>query len=179
MRDSSALPEVRLDDIAFEELADEVLIYDHRSDVAHCLNAVAARVWKACREGGTRSDFLVRNPDVDEATLRGALSELRGHSLLAEEPLIVRHAMSRRQLVGNAAAVAVGATFVTSIVAPTPAHAASVARTACSGTMNQCATSGDVECLSTGSGGQGCGHGGYCCPSTAHCSAGSKTGCAT
>jgi hypothetical protein len=163
-RGTNDLPEARLDDISIEELPNEVLIYDRRRDVAHCLDATASRVWAACRDKQTESAFLDAHPDIDAATLRMALAELRAQSLLAESPLIVSTAMSRRQLVGATAAAAVGATMVTSIVAPTPAHAAT--GTACSPpNFNMCPNPADMKCGLNGA--ANC----FCCPPGTACSA--------
>ena len=40
-------------DVVVEELIDEVLVYDRRADVAHCLSEIAATVWRTCEGGAT------------------------------------------------------------------------------------------------------------------------------
>ena len=170
---SSALPSRRIEGLTLQELGDEILVYDLDRDVAHCLGPVAARVWSACGDGVSESDFLNSNPNIDEQTMHFALAELRGQMLLKGEPLIVHNAMSRRQLVTNAAAVAVGATLVTLIVAPTPAHAGSApgitcpAGGSCSATTLACNSSSGM--LDATPGGTCSAHSGadYCCPATA------------
>jgi hypothetical protein len=118
--------------LVIHDLPDEVLVYDRERAVAHCLNQTAALVWRAC--DGTRTPQEIARKltaDLDaplsEDLVLLALTQLDKFHLL--EPSAVRAqpypAMSRRQMVrtlGVAAAVALP--VITSIVAPTPAQAA-------------------------------------------------------
>ena len=127
------LPKARRNKLVIQELPDEVLVYDQDSDKAHCLNQTAALVWKEC-DGQTdvaaiasRLGAELKAP-VDERLVWFALDQLERDNLL-ESPVMspaFMSGMTRRQMVrtmGFAAAIAVP--VITSILAPTKAHAVS------------------------------------------------------
>lgn len=127
-----ANPLARTDGLIVKELVDEVLVYDREDDRAHCLNETAAFVWRRC-DGRTTpraiADLLGKEKNVkpDERIVWLALDQLQDRNLLARPvvPPPTLAGMNRRQMVramGIAAIVAVP--VVTSIVAPTPAQAA-------------------------------------------------------
>jgi hypothetical protein len=126
------LPLMRTERLVVDELSDEVLVYDLDRHKAHCLNATAALVWKHCDGRTTPPDIARRLQDELQIPYKEdhvwlALCQLEKIHLL-EQPIALPPqlaGMSRRQMVralGVAAAVAVP--LVTSIVAPTPAQAA-------------------------------------------------------
>jgi hypothetical protein len=121
-------PHARQDEIIVEELTDEILIYDLQGDTAYCLGHIAALIWKQCN--GTHSvpqimqavGAELKTP-VEENVVINVLGQLSGARLLqvpfpSHAPLL-----SRRALIKCAGAVAATA-FITSIVAPTAAEAA-------------------------------------------------------
>lgn len=126
----------RTDDLVVQELGDELLIYDRRTDVAHCLSEVAAVVWRTC-EGGASSDEMVQRMTAQglagqggrvdaEELAQTAASELEEKGLLechgSRADLISRrHALRRMAGVGMAA---VAAPLVVSAAVPKPAEAA-------------------------------------------------------
>jgi len=126
-------PLARKDNLVIKQAADELLIYDRERKTAHCLNETAALVWRYC--DGRRNAAAIRRrvsedleTPVDETIIWCALEQLSRDHLLEERllppPQIA--GMNRREMMralGVAAAVAVP--VVTSIVAPTPAQAAS------------------------------------------------------
>jgi hypothetical protein len=119
-------PLARSEDLVVEELEDEVLIYDQRSDHAHCLGASATRVWRAC-DGRTTVEQLSAALDLDAATVIRALEELDETGLLDSEPtpgVTRREATVKMAKFGAAAA---SAPMIYSIIAPTPALATSEA----------------------------------------------------
>jgi hypothetical protein len=130
-----------------EELPDEVLVYDLKRDKAHCLNPMAALVWRHC-DGETSVAEMVRllqaelKTPVDEELVWFALDQLEKSFLLQERqtrPLGDR--LSRRELVRRLGLTAgVTLPLITSILAPTVVEAASCAHFAMS-----CAT---VACCS-------------------------------
>src|SRR4051812_45365746 len=71
----------RTDDLVVQELGDELLIYDKRTDVAHCLAPAAAVTWRKC-DGKTPFEAIVAevaaisDADDAEAMTTEALSEL-------------------------------------------------------------------------------------------------------
>jgi hypothetical protein len=135
------LPLMRTERLIIDELVDEVLVYDLDRHKAHCLNKTAALIWKHCDGRTTPTDIARRLQNELQVPYKEdhvwlALCQL-GRINLLEQPIALPPqlaGMSRRQMVralGVAAAVAVP--LVTSIVAPTPAQAAT-----CAGTGEDC-----------------------------------------
>ena len=122
-------PRARADCLS-REFGDEVLVYDPQNNVGHCLNSTAAAAWKLC-DGNSSPSQIARTLSrqfcalVDESVVLLALDRLAdAHLLVAPEVRVERP--SRRVVIrriGIAAAIALP--LVTSIVAPTPAEAAS------------------------------------------------------
>ena len=144
------MPQARRSGLIIQEVDGEVLIYDQKTDKAHCLNQTAAQVWKYC-DGETSitetCSALSRDLEtpVDEKLVWYALDQFAKDDLLEKNltpPAFVIAGMNRRQMVrtlGLAAVVAVP--LVTSIVAPTPAQAATCLPLGAScGTSAQCCT---------------------------------------
>ena len=127
------MPQARRSGLIIQEVDSEILIYDQDTDKAHCLNQTAAKVWNYCDGETTLADAcsaLSRDLEtpVDEKLVWYAVDQFSKDNLLvkeAEVPAFIIPGMNRRQMVrtlGLAALVAVP--LVTSIVAPTPAQAA-------------------------------------------------------
>jgi hypothetical protein len=122
-------PQARSECLA-RECGDEILVYDLQRDVGHCLNSTAAATWKLC--DGITSPSQIANTlsrrfstPEDESVVLLALDRLAEAHLLVEPVVRAKH-LSRRlaiRRIGIAAAIALP--LVTSIVAPTPAHAVS------------------------------------------------------
>ena len=128
----SQFPRLRADGLVIRELPDEVLVYDKMRDQAHCLNQSAALVWRAC-DGRCAPEEIARKLTtqlaiaVPEDVVLLALVQLQEiHLLEQREPMTTPFAgMSRRQMarfLGLTAAVTLP--LITSIMAPTPAQAA-------------------------------------------------------
>ncbi len=143
------VPRARTEGLVIQELPDEVLVYDRDRDKAHCLNQTAALVWRYC-DGKTSVTNMARRLErdlkterVDEKVVWYALGQLSKDHLLEEDlvsPALLT-GMSRREMVrvlGVAAVVAIP--LVTSIVAPTPAQAATCLNSgsACTGSAQCC-----------------------------------------
>jgi hypothetical protein len=127
------LPKARKRELIIETIDDETLVYDLRTDRAHCLNRSASLVWRYC-DGKTPVPKIARKlaaatgapPGGDLVHL--ALHSLRKANLIDEKSFdggeVQR--VSRRELIktfGKAAAITLP--LVTSIVAPEAAQAAS------------------------------------------------------
>lgn len=129
-------PRSRTADIVVTELDDEVLIYDLKINKAYSLNETSALVWKLCDGQRSLSEIsrLVGeklNASVDEGLVWLALDQLRQSDLIEHETALPDSlaGLSRRQVmrkIGLAATIALP--LVSSLVAPTPAAAASVPR---------------------------------------------------
>lgn len=126
-------PRARQTDVLVEHAGDETIVYDRSRHEAHSLNRTAAVVWRHC--DGTRSVpqlALLLGAELgiaaDETVVRYALDHLAQANLLegiggASEPPVTRRAVMKK-LVAAGAMIAIPT--VVSIVAPTPAMAASV-----------------------------------------------------
>jgi hypothetical protein len=109
-----------------------MLVYDLDRDRAHCLNETAAFVWQRC-DGRKSTREIAQalgkkiNVPVDEQIVWLAIEQLDRNHLLAVSPPrpSAMGSMNRREVIralGVSAAVAIP--VVASIVAPTPAQAA-------------------------------------------------------
>ncbi len=134
------LPKARTEQLIVKEVDDEVLVYDLKTDQAHCLNDTAAKVWKNCDGEKSLTEIKVAlandsGASVDEGVVWLALDQLKQFKLLAEAPSApaVFAGMSRRQLVRNLGVAAIALPVVVSIIAPTPALATSICGSTCTG----------------------------------------------
>ncbi|MDB5862836.1 MAG: hypothetical protein JWO70_642 [Betaproteobacteria bacterium] len=126
-------PAARKSRLIQRQLDGELLVYDTASNKAHCLNDTAARVWNAC-DGRTSVPQIAAHLSidaaiaVDEQTVWLALAHLEKTQLL-DEPVVppeLLQQIGRRNAVRTLALASVVAVpFITSILAPTPAQAAS------------------------------------------------------
>ena len=127
------VPRARTKDLVIEDLPDETLVYDFTSDKAHCLNRTTASVWSRCDGIRTVPDLVKElekemKAPIDERLVRIALDQLSSRNLLdgtfKMPPALA--GLNRRQLMhrlGLAGVVALP--VITSLLAPTPAHAQS------------------------------------------------------
>jgi coenzyme PQQ synthesis protein D (PqqD) len=143
------MPQARRAGLIIQEVDSEILIYDQDTNKAHCLNQTAAKVWKYCDGETTLAEACnalscdLETP-VDEKLVWYAVDQFSKDNLLEksiEPPAFIIAGMNRRQMVrtlGLAAAIAVP--LVTSIVAPTPAQAATciVSGQPCTGGVQCC-----------------------------------------
>jgi hypothetical protein len=122
-------PRARVDCLS-REFGDEVLVYDLQRDAGHCLNSTAAAAWKLC-DGNHGPSQIARtlsrqlSQQVNESVVLLALDQLADAHLLVEPDVPVQRTSRRAAIrrIGMAAAIVLP--LVTSIVAPTPAQAAS------------------------------------------------------
>ncbi len=126
------LPRQRTQGLIIKRLPEEVLVYDQDRDRAHCLNQSAAAVWEQC-DGQTTAAEIARSIQNQTGAIVGeevvwlALEQLGRDHLLEERvqwpaniPAMTRREAVRRISIGAAVAIP----LVTSIIAPTPAQAA-------------------------------------------------------
>ncbi|HET7108506.1 MAG TPA: PqqD family protein [Candidatus Acidoferrum sp.] len=147
-------PRARVDCLT-RKFGDETLVYDQQRNVGHCLNSTAAAAWKLCDGKSSVSDLaklLTRqlSAPVNEPVVVLALEELSHARLLVEDKPHARRTSRRDAIrtIGIAAAIALP--IVTSLVAPTPARAAS-----CLANGKPCVSG--AQCCSGK-----CGTGGHC-----------------
>lgn len=150
-------PVARQQNLVIQEMTDETLVYDLKTNKAHCLNKTAAAVWKSCDGNNTIAEIagLIKGTNgaaVGEDFIWLAIDQLNEKDLLAEEMPAKFNGQTRREVikkVGLAAIVALP--IVTSLVAPTVASAGSTcpAGMACTCTLNMtCMTAGGCACNS-------------------------------
>jgi hypothetical protein len=128
MYEYGLLPRARRDRLLVEPVGKELLLYDQESHTAHCLNSVAACVW---RHGDGERDMaeLADLAGVSEGLVARALHELREKNLLEEEPQLAQStspSISRREAIGRVArygAAATAGSMIVSATAATPAMA--------------------------------------------------------
>lgn len=144
-------PVARTEGLVVQEMPDEVLVYDMKSNQAHCLNTTAAFIWQSCSGTNSVSDIermLAEKNDVaiDVDLVRLGIDELATRGLINNPA--PASGLNRREVIkriGLASVIAVP--VVASLVTPKSAFAA----TSCA-----CGTPGD--CLTQSS-----------CPSTVNC----------
>ena len=152
MMDFAPAPLARSTDLIVEEHGDELLVYDTRADVGHCLSPAAARIWRRC-DGRTPPDGLSAQLALEGDAVDQALAELEACALL-EAPLeptlnVVRNGGSTRREVATKA-VKVGAgmaagALIFSQAAPAAAQAVSPAF--CANLLtNDCGVCGQNDC---------------------------------
>jgi hypothetical protein len=142
-------------DCLTREFGDELLVYDQQRNVGHCLNPTAAATWKLC-DGKNGASELARiltrqfSAPIDEPVVLLALEELSKARLLVDVEKPVRRTSRREAIRSIGIAGAIALPLVTSLVAPTPARAAS-----CLANGKPCVS--NVQCCSGK-----CGTGGHC-----------------
>ncbi|MEZ5139257.1 MAG: PqqD family protein [Acidimicrobiales bacterium] len=129
--DGERCPRARRDGLTVETIDNEVLVFDEVAQRMHCLNRAAALVWECC-DGTTPvaeiADKLGSDlgAAADEEVVHFALRQLAEQDLLEDAAAPPSDGgVTRRQLLARLGVAAVVMPVVTSIVAPSPAAAAS------------------------------------------------------
>ena len=151
--DVPSRPLARTEDLIVEELGDELLVYDTKTDQGHCLNPAAARVWQRC-DGRTPADGLSAQLALDADTVEQALAELEACELLEaplEPTLDVVHngGSTRREVASKAVKVGVGVAAGAMVLSQAaPAAAQTTTQVAlCAGIVtNNCGVCGSNDC---------------------------------
>jgi hypothetical protein len=134
MMDFAGAPLARSTDLIVEEHGEELLVYDRRADVGHCLSPAAARVWQRC-DGRTPPDGLSAQLALEADAVDQALAELEACGLL-EAPLeptldvVSDGGATRREVATKAVKVGAGlaaGALIFSQAAPAAAQAVSPA----------------------------------------------------
>jgi hypothetical protein len=145
----------RTDALVVEDVGDEVLVYDQRNDQAHCLTREAAMVWRVC-DGRTSPADLAAALELELDSVKLAIEELDSSGLLDSAPIpgVTRREATIRM--AKAGGVAAAAPLIYSIMAPTPALAASQAYclsiSGCSTDVNGCDACYKAGCVCCGEG---------------------------
>jgi coenzyme PQQ synthesis protein D (PqqD) len=137
----STFPKAR-QDVVLQELDGELLVYDLEEHKAHCLNEMAALVWKRC-DGTCAPETIARELGSEVDVVWLVLEELWKLGLL-EGDAPERKGVSRRSLLKRAG-VALAVPVAASIVVPTASAAVS-----CAGAGEPClegACCADSQCI--------------------------------
>lgn len=125
-------PVARTESLIVKEVDGETLVYDLKTDKAHCLNDTAARVWKNCDGRKTVSEIsetlsAESNTDIKDEVVWLALDQLEKFKLLAEAPARPGFlaGMTRRQMVARLGIAAIAIPSIVSIVSPVALAASS------------------------------------------------------
>jgi hypothetical protein len=159
VKNDAQLPRARTEGLIVKELDDETLVYDLKTDLAHCLNFTAARVWKKCDGQTTVTEVLASlstetNRLVDESLVWLALDQLERFNLLqtAPSPPVEFKGMHRREWVRKIGIAAIAIPAIISITAPVAQAQVSCPATG-GGRPPTCPCSGNGNCVSN-----------VCCP---------------
>ena len=121
------LPLARTKDVVVQELKDEVLIYDLKTNQAFCLNDTAAKVFNACGSSGTATFAELKSRyKFSDDLIHLALETLQENNLLEADYTAPFAGLSRREVirrVGLASLIALP--VISALIAPQAAHAAS------------------------------------------------------
>jgi coenzyme PQQ synthesis protein D (PqqD) len=122
-------PRARVDCLT-RKFGDELLVYDQQRNVGHCLNPTAAAAWRLCDGKKSTSQLAVMmtqqlSAPVNESVVLLAIEELSQARLLTESEKPIRRTSRREAIRAIGIAGAIALPLVTSLVAPTPARAAS------------------------------------------------------
>lgn len=149
MRSANLLPCSRTENLVIRELDDETLVYDTEQNQAHCLNQMAALVWKQC-DGKTTAAQAAQSLQsyldvaVDADLIWLAVKQLERFDLV--DMTWKPRRTSRRKLLLKYAPAALALPAIMSITAPTPAQSASCTPP---NAVEGCPCSGDGDCASS------------------------------
>ena len=144
---NSLSPAARKAELVIQELQDEILVYDTKTNKAHCLNRTASAIWKFCDGTNTVSEInrlmeIRTGAKIDEDLIWLAIDQLNERDLLENELAAKFAGENRREIlkkIGLAAVVSLP--IVASITAPTAAMAI-----ACSGIVTSCVGCNGARC---------------------------------
>lgn len=131
--ESKNILKARQEDIVVQELENELLIYDLRTDKAFCLNETSALIWQTC--DGTKSVSEISreisekvNSPVSENLVWLALDQLSKDDLLSDrQPVVSKFdGLSRREIIKKVGLTSmVALPLISSLVSPRAAMAQS------------------------------------------------------
>jgi len=134
MGPTDGLPLARTDDLVVQEANEETLVYDKKYHLAHCLNRLAALVWRHCdgRRGTSELAVIVHkrlgipvDPEVVELTLQelAQANLLQGRAPVPHEQRKYSRRELNRRMAGAGTAAFLLAPVVTIMTQTAMAHA--------------------------------------------------------
>jgi DNA-binding transcriptional ArsR family regulator len=144
------MPLARADELIIEELADEVLIYDQRTDHAHCLSSMAGAVWRAC-DGASTIEQVSERLGIEQDTVLHAIDELERTGLLdSYEP--VSGGVTRREVTVKIAKVGAASAALAPLIYSISAPTALAAGSQCLVCVQDCGDCHKINCCCCGPG---------------------------
>src|SRR4051794_1125104 len=134
-------PVARDEGLLVEQVADETVIYDEKTNQAHCLTPLAAVVFNHCDGATTIQEIAIVASDrlgepIDESRVIDALEQLSERDLLAFPP---SGGLSRREMVQKTALTAGGVAFSAPLISSNLAPVSVAAASATCGELLCCA----------------------------------------
>lgn len=134
-------PKSRTADLVMQESKDEILLYDLTINKAFCLNVPSTQIWQLCNGNNSVSDISKElsqklKTDISEDFVWLAIVQLKENNLLSNGKEIISDStgLSRREAIRKVGlSTLMALPIITSIIAPTAAHAQSVV--ACAGNL--------------------------------------------
>lgn len=128
--EDSINPKARRENLVIQELPEETLVYDLKTNAAHCLNKTAALVWKNCDGKNSIAEIAGLLEDnfgnsVENDFVRLAIDQLDERNLLAEKSSNHFDLPDRRALIKKIGlATALVLPVIASLTVPADASAA-------------------------------------------------------
>ncbi len=149
MKNETKLPFLRTENLVVKELPNELLIYDLEKNKAFCLNETARLIMDEC-DGKTSIGDAVASlnrklkSNLSEEMIWMVVEQFKKSNFLKGdyEIPIETTKVTRRKILQSAATLGIALPIVTSLVAPTAAHAQS----GCPGNGQPCQINGGGEC---------------------------------
>ncbi|MEK7725330.1 MAG: PqqD family protein, partial [Acidobacteriota bacterium] len=140
----------RNENIVVQDFANEILIYDLKTNKAYCLNETSAIIWQMCDGNRTITEIadlmsVKLKTLVSEELVWLTVYELKREDLLENDSETERflNSVSRRELIRKAGlASMIALPLVNSIIAPSAAQAASAGSVAL---LNACTTTQECQ----------------------------------
>ena len=132
MKNKTKLPRLRTQNLVVKELPNELLIYDLERNKAFCLNQTARLIMDEC-DGITAIDEAVNSLNhklkskMSEDMIWMVLEQLKDANFIEKnyEIPIQTTRVTRRKILQSAATLGIALPIITSLIAPTAAHAQS------------------------------------------------------
>ena len=149
MKNKIKLPSMRTANLVVKELSNEILIYDLEKNKAFCLNETARLIMDEC-DGVKSIDEAAESLNrklkagISEEMIWMVIEQLKNANFIKQEYEIPVQTtrVTRRKILQSAATLGIALPIITSLVAPTAAHAQSN----CLGGEQSCINENDTSC---------------------------------
>ncbi|HRH46802.1 MAG TPA: hypothetical protein PKY82_34470 [Pyrinomonadaceae bacterium] len=127
---NKTLPLAKSEDFVVQELKNEVLIYNLKTNKALCLNSTASFIWNKCVPNSNYQDVInefekVHHQKIDDDFIDLVLDELSKADLLQGKRTFLNEKVSIREVLLRYGLMAVALPMIINVIAPTAAQSAS------------------------------------------------------